>query len=41
MKGVAQTPPDVAWSDRNVQQAHPSGGQAGRGQGRGGLALGV
>lgn len=25
MKGVAQTPPDVAWSDRNVQHAYPSG----------------
>lgn len=25
MKGVAQTPPGVAWSDRNVQHAYPSG----------------
>lgn len=24
MKGVAQTPPDVAWSEGSVHQAHPS-----------------
>lgn len=39
-KGGGSDPPYVAWSEGDVQQAHPSRVRQG-GNGRGGLALGV